>query len=136
MTSRKGIGMRKLLVAGGSIAVSIALVGGVSDASHGPNHGLCDNPTIKVQEGDNVTFGTAGNDVIKGTTGPDTIHGGGGHDKLCGNKGPDRILGDGGDDKMAGGHANDRLIGENGDDSANGMGGTSDFCRAEREKKC
>ena len=128
--------MKKLLMAGATVAVSVGLIGGVSTASHGPNHGLCDEPTIRAQEGDNITFGTPRNDVIKGTNGPDTIHGGGGHDRLCGNKGADRILGDGGDDRMAGGHANDRLIGENGTDRANGMGGLLDYCRAESRRRC
>jgi Ca2+-binding RTX toxin-like protein len=128
--------MKKLLVAGATVAVSVGLLSGISTASHGPQSGLCDNPTIVAQESDQITFGTPGDDVIKGTNGPDTIHGGGGDDKLCGNKGTDRVLGDGGDDKMDGGHGNDRLIGENGNDRANGKSGESDYCRAEFKKRC
>ena len=129
--------MKKLLLAGATVAVSVGLVSGISTAAHGPNEGLCygERPTIVADNGGGTTRGTPGDDVIKGRNGPDRILGRGGDDKLCGNKGTDRIIGNGGGDKMHGGHANDDLIGKNGFDRANGKTG-NDICRAERKKKC
>jgi Ca2+-binding RTX toxin-like protein len=83
--------MRKLALMAAVLALTGALVGGVSASAV---------RTIN---------GTPKNDVLRGSPGADTINGKAGNDKLFGNAGNDTLVGGSGNDLVVGGPGKDRL---------------------------
>jgi Ca2+-binding RTX toxin-like protein len=123
-TSRRRVGVKKLIARGAPIALALFFFGSLALVVLAAEiQGTAGDDTLTGTSKSDFIYGHGGNDTIYGRAGWDELWGGFGSDNLRGEGGNNTLHGEGGNDTLTGNAKNDELRGGDGVDVLAGGGG-------------